>query len=107
MGYLPETHNVSVYRQKATGSKSDYDTVATYTGVDCAILPAGTDILALYPGESVMQLYEVIIQEAGYTIRNGDKLVDSSGNSWIIRGVPQVFNLPHLYYQRCVGEKVI
>jgi hypothetical protein len=107
MGFLPETHNVSVYRQVANGNKSDFDTTPTYTGVDCMIIPAGTDILALYPGESIMQLYEIGVQERGYTLKNGDKLVDSSGNSWIIRGVPQVFDLPQMYYLRCVGEKVI
>lgn len=107
MGYAPETHNVSVFRFKKTGSKTDYDTTPTYTGVTCAILPASTDILAVYPAESVFQLYEIHITDMSLSFRNGDKLTDLSNSEWIVRGVPQVFNLPQISYQRIVGEKVV
>lgn len=105
MGYHTTTHLVSVYRLGVTSAKESYAATPVITGLDVGIFPAGTDIVAVYGGESAFQLYEVYVYEAA-TLKNGDKLV-SGTDEWIVKGVPQVFNTPHLYYQRLICEKVV
>lgn len=99
------THVVDVYRLARVGDKELYDLTPIKTGLDCSIIPAGNDILAVYPGEASFALYEIYFSEV-VDIKNGDKL--KVGNQeWIVRGVPQVMDTPYLYYQRLVGEKVV
>lgn len=106
MSFLPITHSVSVYRLLKTGNKEDYGTTPTATGLDCGIVPAGNDIVAVYPDIPAYALYEVYVHES-FSFKIGDKLVDVSSNEYILRGVPQVYDLSYGYYQRLVCEKVV
>jgi hypothetical protein len=105
MGYQKITHTADVYRLTRTGDMESYAVPAVITGLRCGIFPASTDVLAVYPGESSFQLYECYIYKT-VTIKNGDKF-KSSGDEWIVRGVPQVFNTNYLSYQRVILEKVV
>ena len=99
------THLVDVYRLAVASSKEGYGASPVITGLDVGIFPAGTDIVAVYGGESAFQLYDVYVYESA-TLKNGDKL-KSGTDEWIIKGVPQVFSTPYLSYQRLICEKVV
>ncbi len=105
MGFQKITHSADVYRLTRTGDTESYHTTPVITGLECGIFPASTDILAVYPGESSFQLYECYVYEF-VVLKNGDKF-KALGEEWIARGVPQVFDTNHLYYQRLVLEKVV
>lgn len=105
MGYQKITHSVSVYRLKRTGTKEQYDTTPTYTGLDIGIFPASPDILAVYPGEASFQIYEGYIYES-VTLLNGDKLTYGA-DEYIVRGVPQIYDFNQMYYQRVMLEKKV
>lgn len=100
------THSVDVYRLTRSGNNEEYPSTPEYQKVECGIFPASTDILATFPGESSFQLYEIYIQETGVALKNGDKL-KAGTNDWIVRGVPQIYDLNMMYYTRVVGEKVV
>lgn len=105
MGYQKTTHIVDVYRLTRTGNNESYGVSPVIIGLDCGIFPASSDVLAVYPGESSFQLYECYIYETA-TIKNGDKF-KISGDEWIVRGVPQIFDTNYLSYQRVILEKVV
>jgi hypothetical protein len=99
------TDTVSVYRLARTGDNEDYGATPVLTGLDCGIFPAGTEILAVYPGQSSYALHDIYVYEV-CDLKNGDKL-KSGSKEYIIRGVPQVVNNRHMYYQRLVGELLV
>ncbi len=105
MNYLLITDTAELYRLTRTGDKESYPVSAERTGLQCQIMPASSDILAVYPGEPSYQLYEIFTYEMG-VIKNGDKLKTSSAD-YIVKGEPQTVNTPLLKYQRMVGEKVV
>lgn len=99
------THNVSVYRLTRNGGKEEYAATPIATGIDCGIVPASNDILAVYPGEAAYSLHEVFIYEpVGFKL--GDKLVSGS-EEYILRGVPQVYDNQYIYTQHLICEKVV
>src|SRR5690554_5037196 len=102
---FPLTHKVDVYRFAVSGGQDKYDSTPIITGLDVAIYPASTDILAVYPGESAYQLYEIYTREA-VMLKNGDKLKVGT-DEWIVRGAPREFRAPFVYYVQLVGEKVV
>jgi len=102
--YLLPTHVVDVYRLTKTGSTESYSATPTITGLDCAILPASTEIIAIYPGENAFALHDIFFDEPA-DLKTGDKLT-SGASEWIIRGVPQVFDNDYGYAVHCVGEKL-
>lgn len=99
------THNVSVFRLKRTGNKEEYDTTPIATGIDCGIVPASNDILAVFPGEPSYSLHEVFVYEP-VTFKLGDKLT-SGPEEYILKGVPQVYDNQYMYVQHLVCEKVV
>ena len=105
MSAFPITHKVDVYHLTVTADKEGYEASPSITDLNATILPAGTEILAVYPGESSFQLYEIYVYE-DVTIKNGDK-VKCGTDEWIVKGAPQVFDLADVYYQKMVGEKVV
>ncbi len=105
MGHIPITHQVDVYHLVVTGDKEAYEVTPTYTTLKVTIIPAGSDVLAVYPGEPSYSLYQCLIFDE-VTIKNGDKLI-GGGETFIVKGVPQVFNLPNNYHQEVVLEKVV
>ena len=105
MPKVPITHTISVYHLVRTGDKEDYEATPSITGLPVSIFPAGSDIVALYPGEFSYQLYSLFVFPQK-DIRNGDKLVAGS-ESWIVKGAPQQFNSPQVKFQQIVIEKVV
>lgn len=105
MGYGIITHTVDVYRLTKTGSNTEYSVSPIVTGLDCAIYPASTELLAIYPELPVYSTYEVYVYEAE-TLTTGDKLTTSGGDEYILRGVPQVYDNNYVYIQRIIAEKV-
>jgi|WetSurSiteA1Bulk_404760.scaffolds.fasta_scaffold365321_1 hypothetical protein len=103
-GFLLTNDTVSIYRLTRTGDKEAYSATPAFTGIKAQIMPAGSDILAVYPGESSYTLNEIFVYEMGL-IKNGDKLVGSLG-TFIIRGDVQKVSTTVLKYQQMVGEKV-
>lgn len=103
---LAGTHKVSLYKLVVVSNKESYSLTPAYTGLDVNIYPASADILAVYPGQPSYQLYEMYVSEP-CTIANGDKVISSSGEEWIVRGVPQSYETMNMWYQRCVVEKVV
>jgi hypothetical protein len=101
----PTTHVFSVYPFKKTGNTEEYDTTPLYTGVDAAVVPASTDILAVYPGISSFQLNEIFIYE-NVDLKNGYKLVSGS-EEYVVRGQPMKVDNAYMYYTHVVGERVI
>ncbi len=105
MTHLPFTHQVDVYHLVLSGDKESYEVTPSYTSLKVGIIPAGSDILAVYPGESAYSLYQMFVYD-DVTIKNGDKVV-GGGETFYVRGVPQVFNVLGHYHQEVVLEKVV
>lgn len=105
MGFQKITHSVDIYRLVRSGNTEQYDSTPVYTGIECGIFPASTDILAIYPSESAFALFEIYIYET-VTLKNGDKLKVGS-SEWIVRGVPIVYETNQMYYTRVIGEQVV
>ena len=99
------TDTVSVYRLEKTGSKEAYGEEPILTGLDCQILPASNEIVALYGGNPAVQLFEIHFSEHA-ELHNGDKLV-SGATSYVVRGMPTAFNNRYLSYTRVIGEVAI
>ncbi len=105
MGHFPITHQVDIYHLVAIGDKESYETTPSYTSLKVGIVPAGSDILAVYPGESAYSLYQMFIYDE-VIIKNGDRVV-GNGETFYVRGVPQVFDFKGNYHQEVVVEKVV
>ena len=101
----PTTHVFDAYRFKKTGDTESYDTAPLYTGIDAAVVPAGTDILAVYHGIASFQLFEIYTEE-NVDLKNGDKLVSGS-EEYIIKDAPMKVENIYLSYIRIVGERKI
>ncbi len=56
MGHFPITHQVDIYHLVLSADKESYEATPSYTSLKVGIVPAGTDILAVYPGESAYSL---------------------------------------------------
>ncbi len=105
MNYLLITDTADLFRLTRTGDKESYPVSTERIGLKCQIMPASADILAVYPGESSYQLYEIFTYDM-QLIKNGDKLKTPAAD-YIVRGEPQKVDTPLLKYQRIVGEKVV
>lgn len=103
MGALPVTHHVDIYNLITIGDKEEYETTPSHTGVCMGIFPAGGDILAVYPGQSSYILFQAFTQER-VLIKNGAKLIAPS-NIWIVRAVPQIFDVFGHYHQELIIEQ--
>lgn len=103
MGYGVITHTVDVYRLTKTGNNTEYGASAVITGLDCAIYPASTDILAVYPELPAYGSFEVFVYENA-TLQTGDKLTSGS-EEYIVRGVPEVYENNYIYFQRLLAVK--
>ncbi len=107
MGYHRKNKTCDIWRLTRSGDNENYGTEPIYTSIDMSIFPASNNILAIYPGEPSMQLYEIFIYDY-VTLLNGDKFVETTtSQEWILRGVPRVFDTLRSYFQQCVGEMVI
>jgi hypothetical protein len=102
---IPTTHVFNVYRLSTTGVNEEYSGTPVYTGVDAAVLPASTDVLAVFGGSPSYQLYEIFIFEY-VDLKVGDKLIQS-GETYIVQDSPQVVNIPYFFYVRVVGQKAV
>ncbi len=105
MPQFPITYQVDIYHLVLSGDKESYEATPSYTAVKTNIQPAGADILAVNPGLPSFSTYQCFIFDS-VTIKNGDKLV-GEGETFIVRGVSQIFNHPSKYYQEMVLEKVV
>ncbi len=105
MNFLLITDTCDLYRLIRTGDKEGYDNSPILTGLKCQIMPASSDILAVFPGEPSYQLYEIFMYSMD-PIKNGDKL-KSGLTEYIVRGVARTVNTSLLRYQQVVGEKVV
>lgn len=103
--HIPITDTVEVYRHARTGQRDAYAATPIATGLDCAIVPAGPDIVATYGGQPSLALFEVYFSES-VDVKNADKLVSGS-KSYIVRGVPQVVDNRYLHYTKVIGEMVL
>lgn len=100
---IATTNLCDVYHLTIVGSTDIYNDTPDITGLDMGIFPAGTNILAIYPGQPSFALYELFTEEV-CTLVNGDKIVSDS-DTWIVRGDAQIFDNDYGYYIHCVGEK--
>ncbi len=98
------TDTVSVYRLTRTGAKEAYAETPAITGLDCQIVPAGTEVLAIYGGNPSYSLYEIHFDE-NVQLRNGDKLVSGS-TAYIVRDVPMRVENRLLSYTKVIAEVV-
>ncbi len=105
MNFLLITDTCDLYRLVRVGDKESYGGSPILNGLKCQIMPASSDILAVYPGEPSYQLYEIFTYSMD-TVKNGDKL-KSGSTEYIVRGVARTVNTPLLKYQQLVGEKVV
>lgn len=98
------TNTVSVYRFARTGSKEAYGDDPALTGLDCQIVPASNDILAIYGGNPSYALYQIFFSE-NVTLKTGDKLV-SGDVQYIVKDVPMRVENRLLSYTKVVAEVV-
>jgi hypothetical protein len=98
------TDTVSVYRLTRTVNKEAYGASPVITGLDCQIVPAGTEVLAIYGGNPSYSLFEIYFDE-NVTLKNGDKLV-SGATAYVVRDVPMRVENRLLSYTKVVAEVV-
>jgi ketol-acid reductoisomerase len=106
MSLVVVTDTVSVYRLTRTGNKEGYGGSPVLTGLACQIIPASTEVLAIYGGNPSYALFEVCF-DADVTIRSGDKLVSEEGVEYIVRDVPMPIKTPYLAFTKAVAEVVL
>ncbi len=105
MGHYTITHQVDIYHLVLSAGKESYEATPSITSLKVGIFPAGSDILAVYPGESAYAIYQMFVFEP-VTIKNGDKVI-GAGDTFIVRGIPQIFDTPNNYHQEVILEKVV
>ena len=103
--YILTTHVVDVLRLTKSGATESYNPTPISSGLDCAILPASAETIAVYPGINAFALHDIFFDEP-CDLKTGDKLVNTAGaDEWIIRATPQVFDNDYGYTVHAVGEK--
>lgn len=105
MTTFPITHIIDIYHLVVTNDKESYEMTPSITGVQVTIIPAGADILAVFPGKPSYALHQMFVYEQR-NIKNGDKIVGAT-ETFIVRGVPEVFSIPGHYHQELIVEKVV
>ena len=100
-----KTDIVDVYRLADTGSKEEYGVTPVLTGLDCQIVPASEDIIAIYGGGQTFALYEIYFAEA-LDLQTGDKLV-SGAKTYFVRDAPMKVESILLTYTRVIGGVVV
>lgn len=103
-GFLLINDTVDIYRLNRTGDKESYDVTPVLSSIKAQVIPASSEILAVFPGQPSYQLYEIFIYEMT-PIENGDKLIGALGE-FIVRGEAQIVNTSVLKFQQLVGEMV-
>lgn len=98
------TDTVSVFRLTRTGAKEAYDVTPVLTGLDCQIMPASNDLLAIYGGNPGYALFTIHLDENAQ-IKTGDKLVSGS-TEYIVRDVPMRVENRLLSYTKLITEVV-
>lgn len=101
----PITHVFNVHKFIKTGDTESYDATPLYTGVDACVVPASTDILAVYPGVASYQLFEIHVFE-NVVLKNGYKLKNDS-EEYIIRGEPMKVENIYLSFIKVIGERAL
>lgn len=93
MRFITDTISIYGFKLVNTGSTpKTRDEQPLYTNVSCSIQPAGTDIFTLFPENiEAARAYVIYIPDTSIKIKNGYKLIDQLGNSYIVRGVPEVW----------------
>ena len=111
MRFITDTISIFAYKLVSDNAIPKIrDSKALYTGVPCSIQPAGIDIFTLFPdGIDAAQAFVIYIMQEGVKIKNGYKLVDQNNNSYIVRGVPEVWTTANsrLNHIRVAAEKVV
>lgn len=105
MKYFQVTDTVDIYRLNSADDKEQYGQVPTHTGLKVTLVPAGNDILTAFPGDAVYSLYQMVVYD-DVNMQNGDKVVSGTG-TYYVRGVPRVVNIPYIYHQEILVEKVV
>lgn len=95
-----------VYHLIADGDQKTLEAIPSISALTVYVEPAGSDILAVYPGEAAFSLYKMFVFETA-DLRNGDKLVGIGGETFYIKGIPQVFDTAYDYHLEVVIEKVV
>jgi len=85
---------------------TDYEAASSITNLNATIYPAGNNIIMAYPGIAEYQLYEMMVWNDPVDIRNGDKFVSGS-DSWIVQGIPKVYDDGILYCLYMILVKVV
>ena len=105
MTAFPITHTIDIYHLVVINDKESYEITPSIAGLKVTIHPAGPEILAVFPGKPSFALHRMFVYEAA-ALKNGDKVVGGS-DTFIIRGVPEVFSIPGHFHQELVIEKVV
>lgn len=99
------THVADVYRLTRTGNRDAYGDDPVIEGLDISVVPAGTDIMAVYGGGETFALFEIYTGEK-VTLKNGDKIVSGS-QSWIVKGVPAQIDNHLMAYTMVIGQEAV
>lgn len=105
MAHPTITHTVDVYRRTRTGYKDAFAEDPILTGLDVSVVPASTDLIAVYGGGETFALSEIYTTEK-VELKNGDKLTDGT-RTWLVKGAP--FNVDNhlMAYTMVVGQEVV
>lgn len=101
---FPITHTVSIAHLTTAAGVDKHETSPSITGAQVTIVPAGPEILAIYPGQMSYQTYSMYVYQ-NIDIRNGDK-VTSGSDSWIVRNAPAPYKAWGYEVTEVVLEKV-
>ena len=111
MRFITDTISIYAYKLVSDGEIPKIrDTTALYTNVPCSIQPAGNEIFTLFPdGIEAAQAFVIYIMQEGVKIKNGYKIVDQLGNSYIVRGIPEMWATANsrLNHIRVAAEKQV
>lgn len=98
------THTIDIAHLTTASGIDKHETTASITGVPATIVPAGPEILSIYPGQMTYQMFSMYLYK-NIDIRNGDK-VTSGSDSWIVRNAPSPYKAWGHEVTEVVLEKV-
>lgn len=95
------TDTVAVYRLTRSGNQESYGASPVITGLDCQIVPASNELLAIYGGNPSFALFAIHFDE-NVEVQTGDKLVSGS-TAYIVRDVPMRVENRLLSYTKVIA----
>lgn len=82
--------SIDVYKLTDSGGKETYGSAST-TGVDCYIERVQPELATFWDGGGDYEVYKIITDEV-INVVESDKLVDTNGNTYTVKGIQQYEN---------------